>query len=625
MDKSWKMKLAFTAFIIVLLWEPWHSGVYACGNIRKLCKYEWDTCAIPSKKPGMADSLVNNYIDLCCRVILGLRPSDARLPPPSRRSVTEESTEMRADLIAFATGTRQEPINQDSSTDSNFDSNTESSEAAGQCSQLLSECKKHVTATEINTYLDRGELDISLTSAFSDVDPMQEMVARTSSSDSNLELNIESLSATSPDSETNDEVPVTAMTNETEIPMTLKTTRTNERECVEGVSQESIVTVPREVERNAPTTTYTEGRENAEVAHRNEEYSSVTLPKEVDANAAESDRRGTLGRGEFDNNFMFSLSDLESGPRSEPVGLTDSRDSNLELHIETQEATRSESETDVKIPVNTGTDGNEIESYHNAAYTDGQENFAVAKRDEEYLSETVPKEAVGNDAGSDDYRTLDRGELDNSLMFPFSDIVSSTRNEPIGQTDSRDSNLELHLEMSESTSSESETDVKIPVNIRADQYEIERYLNAAYTDNWEGNDYVSAFGRGEPDGESSDDANVPAAAVQTRPIVTADEYRENRQRYTAEWLSSHCVSSMEVLINDNDDLYQCFETLSETDIPSDIPSFPEIFEVPSQSQRQRRQQRETEIYDNQTMSRDWMNSTTCSSFDSEYLFGSGHG
>ena len=56
-----------------------------------------------------------------------------------------------------------------------------------------------------------------------------------------------------------------------------------------------------------------------------------------------------------------------------------------------------------------------------------------------------------------------------------------------------------------------------------------------------------------------------------RPEVVADESREYRQRYTEEWLSSHCVSSMDVVYNSSSD-HQCFDSESEMYLSSEISS-----------------------------------------------------
>lgn len=335
--------------------------------------------------------------------------------------------------------------------------------------------------------------------------------------------------------------------------------------------------------------------------------SSVRGTSEVDRENAEINTHGTSNRGEPENYFRSVFPDLEVDPMHEQVDQTNPRRSNSGLNSENFAATNSDSQSDVEGLLRTRTAENESRTPAlKTTQTDESESFEVASRDEENSSVTVPKEVFLNAAESNAHG--DRGEHENISILSFSDLVSSTRSDPVGQTNSRDSNLELHIEMSEATGSESETAVKIPVSV-------ESYRNESSTDERKGDDdvrqdaeyssvtvpkvahgnvaenylYRDAFDRGEPDGQSSDDTSAPAAAVQTRPASTAD----HRQRYTAE--------SMEALYNSSVNL-QCVdsESVSET-------SF----------QDQTRHGMDANGNDNQTMQQD--------SFDSDELFGSGRG
>lgn len=333
---------------------------------------------------------------------------------------------------------------------------------------------------------------------------------------------------------------------------------------------------------------------------------------EVGRENAEINSHGTSNRGEPENNIRLGFPDPEIDRLFEQFDQTNNRRSNSGLKSESFAATISDRQLDVAGLLSTRTGENESRTpAHQTTQTDGSESFEVASLDGEYFRLTVRKEFVGHAAGSNAHG--DRGEHENISILSFSDLVSSTRSDPVGHTNSRDSNLELHKEMSEATGSESETAVKIPVsvetyrnesstgddNVRQDaEYSSVTVPKVAHRNAAENYLYRDAFDRGEPDGQSSDDTSAPAAAVQTRPASTADVYR---QRYTEEWLLSHFVSSMEALYDSSVNL-QCVdsESVSETS-----------------SQDQTRHGMEANGNDNQTMQQD--------SFDSDELFGYGHG
>ena len=203
-------------------------------------------------------------------------------------------------------------------------------------------------------------------------------------------------------------------------------------------------------------------------------------------------------------------------------------------------------------------------------------------------------------------------------MLSFSDFVSSTRSELVGQTHSRDSNLELHIEMSESTDSESEAAVKIPVSIETDgnesstneresdhvrqeaEYTSDTVPKEVYGNAADSYFYRDAFDRDEPDGQSSDDTSAPVAAVQTRPVVTVltnieKDTQKNGSHLTVCRLWTLCINSS----SDQ----QCGDSESEISDTS--------------AQNQTRQGMGANMNDNQTRQQD--------SFDSDELFGSGHG